>query len=351
VKHEATALPADLAAQIAADAGPFFALMQPVRIGTITAQIHPYSRVLRVELAWRTGSQHVYVKLPVRVPGSNSLVRDRLEAEFRILNILGEAFLKHPRLGVVRAFAFYPEHDAIVTLEAPGATLRHILARAGRRLYAPRQRSALMEYVRLCGAWLRAFQTLTAQGTASFDGDEMLGYCELRTRRLAQLSGTWRDEGLSTKLLTRLDQVIGSIPADENRISGRHNDFALHNIIAGAQSIAVLDLSMFDYGSTAFDACNFWLALELLKSDPTYARTFLTQLQEAFLNTYGETDPAHPLFAAVRCRYSLNRLLTVLDDATRRPLGWFGHRIAQTCERWLCDFAEFGVLAGRGNGH
>jgi aminoglycoside phosphotransferase (APT) family kinase protein len=343
---DTTILPANLAAQIAADAGRFFGLTQPVDIVRIEARVHPYSRVVRVELAWRTGSQHLYVKLPVPPPGGDTVVAARLQAEFRILNALGEGFAAHPRLGVVRALGFYPEHLAIVTLEAPGPTLKHVLGRAARRLRVSRQRCALVEHVQLCGTWLRTFQTLTARGTASFDRDEMLGYCTIRANRLAELSDTWGKGGLSTRLLTRLDQVIGSIRMDENRVSGRHNDFAMHNIIAGTNGITVLDLSMFDYGSTAFDACNFWLALELLKSDPTYARTFLADLQNAFLESYGEIDPAHALFAAVRCRYSLNRLLTVLDDAARRPLGWFGQRIAQTCQAWLCDFAESRTLAG-----
>lgn len=350
MRNEATILPIDLAERIAADAVPFFGLPEAPRIATIEARAHPYSRVLRLALAGPTGRQHLYVKLPVRTPGRDEIVAARLEAEFRILNALGDGFARRPRLGVVRAFAFYPEHLAIVTVEAPGATLRHVLGRAARWLRVPGQRRALLEQARLCGAWLRTFQALTDQRGTSFDRQEMVEYCATRTTRLAQLSRAWSEGGLSTKLLARLDEVITAVPTEENRSSGRHNDFAMHNIIAGANGITVLDFGMFDHGSAAFDPCNFWLSLEVLKSDPTYSHAFLADLQHAFLDAYGGIDPAHPLFAAVRCRYSLNRLLTVLDDAAPRPLGWFGHRMADACQSWLHNFAESGVASsGHGN--
>jgi aminoglycoside phosphotransferase (APT) family kinase protein len=243
---------------------------------------------------------------------------------------------------VVRPFGYYPGHLAIATVEIPGETLREHLSRYARRLPSLlRNRRRLSAHARLCGLWLRRFHDVTSRGAASFDADDLADYCRVRLALVDAKTRMPLGERVSARILARIREVASSAPAADNQVAGRHNDFASHNIVVDDRpGISVLDFSMFDHGSTYYDVCNFWLELEMLKSDPTYSPRTLSGLQRDFLDAYGSIAPTHPLFALVRCRYTLNRLLTTLNQSATGTLSAaYRRRIAAACHRWLMDFA------------
>lgn len=332
------ALPAGLAERLIADAPAVLGFHGSAEIRQVSGQTNPYSDVFRAELACGRDRALVFIKLPRRGQGNEAILDARLAAEHRILGQLFARFGDAGPTGVVRPFAYYPELLAIVTVAAEGDTLRRHVSRHARRV--PFSRSGrLTESVELCGAWLREFHDATRQGAARFDVAELLEYCEVR---LIMLTGRTAFGGhLSDRLLQRIRTNAAAVAAKDNIVAGRHNDFAGHNIIVGDKGIRVLDFSMFDYGSTCFDVCNFWNELEMLRLDPTYSPRLIGALQEAFLKSYGAMSPAHPLFALVRCRYVLNRLLTVLDQHGGGPFSILDRRrIAHRCRSWLNAFAH-----------
>ena len=328
----------ELGALLIADAAGVFHRDEAPVVRRVRRRVHPYSTILHVELAWTSGTRWIYVKIPPAPAERVAIVAARIDMEFRILRELWREFADDAQLGVVQPYGCYREHLAIATVEAPGRTLRRVASRSARRYSLPAQRRALLLHVRLCGTWLRRFQAVTKCAAAPFDTDEMLDYCSTRLTRLASVDPARFGPLLATRVLARLEALTGAVSAGQNPVAGRHNDFAMHNIIAAAGGIRVLDFSMFDHGSTAFDASNFWLGLEILKADPTYSPGLLCRLQDEFLGAYGGFDPDGPLSVAARCRYSLNRLLTLLDEPTW-SLGSFSGRIAGACYDWLLGFA------------
>ena len=335
-------LPSGLADRLVADATRLFESASEPRVAQAWLLNNPYSTVFRVRLSWPAGQRCVYVKFPHKRPVNERLLPGRLATEFAILAELSGRFGAQGRLGVVEPFAHYPELLAIATVEATGEPLRRHVARDARRfVLAPGRRRSLLSYAELCGEWLRKFHEFTSRGTGSFDIGDLTGYCRGRLSALEKTGGSRVDQRLSAAVLDRIRQVASNVAAADNPIAGRHNDFATHNIIVSDESgIRVLDFSMFDHGSTYFDVCNFWLELELLKSDPSYSARTLARLQQAFLTSYGSLTPADPLFELVRGRYVLNRLLTALKQRPGFSIAaWYRRRVAHACYRWLQGFA------------
>ena len=337
------ALPGDLAMRLVNDAPRVFAEHSRFEVGAAWRIPNPYSTVYRVELTSTGGKRAVYAKFPRKRPVNEGLLEMRLANEFGILTELSQELGVDGPLGVVQPFAHYADLCAIVTVEAPGEPLRRFLARDARRFTAsPLARQALVEYAERCGEWLRLFHECTSRGHARFDAEELIRYCRGRLAALQRSERPAVDGELADAILRKISAVADRVPASDNPVAGRHNDFATHNVIASRPAaIRVLDFSMYDDGSAYFDVCNFWMELEMLKLDPSYSSSLLTRLQQAFLESYGEFEPGDALFEVVRCRYVINRLLTTLNERSNRLItAWYRRRAQRACTRWLQAFAS-----------
>lgn len=337
------AVPPDLLRRIRIDAAAHFKLiMEPVATAAWRIQT-PYSRVLCIQLASAGWQQRVFAKLPRNALDPSSLLPAMMGKEFEILRALAAPDLSPAGAGTVEPLAHYADIPSLVTVEAPGVTLSKEYNHHARVISSGRARAALAQRVALCGQWLRYFHERTAAGVSGFDLEELVTYLQIRLNRLRQVTPPVLTAQEADGLLQAATRIARAIADDSLKVAGRHNDFASHNIIAGRDGgIRVLDFTMFDHGGHAFDVCNFWFELEMLKCDPGYSRELLSNLQATFLRSYGDMSPDvdAPDFLLARLRYTLNRLLNVLDN--RRLVRWISpnwHRTLQVTKQWLRDFA------------
>jgi hypothetical protein len=232
-------------------------------------------------------------------------------------------------IGVVQPYGLYADRLAIATVDAQGINLRYILGRRARRWTLPGRRIPLVRLMERCGMWLRDFQAFTRRESGTFDVAELQSYCGVRLALLADLHPARFDSRFNASIVARMAEIGASAAATNTAISGRHNDYTAHNIIAVGDGVAL-------------DPCNFWLDLETLKADPSYSPSLLGELQDRFVGTYGMLSTCDPLFSVMRCRYTLTRLLTVLDS----PPHWTSRaridrrRMAAGCYQWLQRFAR-----------
>lgn len=301
---------------------------------------NPYSQVHVADITQNQFHRRVYVKIPHSEIHGMTLLKERLISEYEIMQKLRDHDSNRKGYGVAIPFGFYPEYPAYATLEAARDTLRmHYHARA-RVLVPSFLRSSVMEEVSNCGKWLREFQENTLKGPAPFDVRELATYSDVRLQRLLRQNQIEFSSGLAEGVLQAIHDLGSRIDPGENRISGRHNDFASHNILAEAGRVWVIDFSMFDYGSSAYDSCNFWFDLEMLKLDPTYSGQFLSDLQARFLVSYGLMTPESPAFNLARCRYTLNRLVTSLDGSKGwQPGSLYRRNVVRVSLKWLQSLA------------
>lgn len=334
-------IPEGLTANLQRDAVRIFGLHPAPSIVHKKTIQNPYSDVHVFEISQDEFKRRVYVKLPHSEFQGPEILKTRLISEFGIMQRLNVLGLNTREYGVGVPFGYYPEYPAIATLEAANKTLRMRYRTRARLLVPSAVRDSVTQEVANCGLWLRKFQEVTAKEAATFDIDELVIYSQVRLKRLLSHSKIDFPNHLAEGVVQGIYGLGGSIQPGEGRIVGRHNDFAGHNILVDDQKVWVIDFSMFDHGPSAYDPCNFWLELEMLKLDPTYSTPFLGDLQKQFLASYGLISPDSPEFRLARCRYTLNRLVTSLGDMEGwKPDSFYRRRVVHRCLNWLEGFAE-----------
>ena len=342
-------LPIDLLARIQRDTQTHFGLAKPPNATAAWQIVNPYSLVLCIQWSADDWRQRVFVKLPLGLvdpvdaakysqPEHSTVLR-----EFNVLRMLAPLRVSNGRglvAGSVVPLANYIDLFALATVDAGGTTLRRNYTRHARRWALSSDREALLARVDLCGLWLRQFHVSTAQGHDGFHIDELQAYCRTRLEKMHRSYPSALSQTQAEHLMTAAARVAARIPSDSLRVSGRHNDFASHNIIARPDGgISVLDFTMYDHGANAFDVCNFWFELEMLKCDPTYSRSLLSDAQSLFLASYGAMTVDSPDFILARLRYAINRLLNALGEAKSRT-GYSLHRhlTIRAIRTWLSAF-------------
>jgi hypothetical protein len=339
-QNDPLAVPEALFVDLLQDSVRVFGLPETPRIVLLRTLKNPYSDVHVFEVTKGSFCQRIYVKIPYSDSQSMPILRSRLATEYEVMRRLNSPDMENEKFGVAVPFGYYHEYPAIATLEAGITSLRVQYRRNARLLGSSYMRDRLLEDVENCGYWLKRFQALTLQGAAPFDLAELSAYCTLRLDRLVSNEKIEFPKGLSERIVQTIHALGQSISAQGVQVVGRHNDFASHNILAGNGKVWIIDFSMFDYGASIYDPCNFWLDIEALKLDPTYSGTFLEALQERFMVAYGGMSMDDPAFMLARCRYTLNRLVTSLD----RTKGWsaraiYRRRIVRDSLNWLKCFA------------
>ena len=342
-----SAVDPELVARIAASAADQSALTRPPSLCGAWRIDNPYSTVWCLRLCADGWSRRYFVKQSrVRRVDSSGLAR-QFQREHAMLSRLENARLPCDAARAVTPLAFYPDIPALATVAAEGTTLRRAYARDARRWSAAEGGRRLCRLAELAGAWLAAFQDHTLAGIAAFPADELLHYLRVRLERL---------KSRGTPLMQQaLDALEDGVRRRASRLDGggvtlcaRHNDFASHNlIVVDGPGLRVLDFQACDTGAAAFDPCNFWLELELLKLDPSYSAPLLAKMQHAFLAGYGRIQPDDPAFELARLRYTVNRLLNELGDPRRlRRLSWRWRRTVGSTTSWLQQFGAAGGAIG-----
>lgn len=336
--------PREVMACLQRDAARIFQLKQPPTIQLLKTLRNPYSETYQFQIQHESICQRIYLKMPHASSNESHVVKKRLETEFQIMQTLhrnSAADSTQSFTGVAQPFGYYPEHLALATFEVGSQTLRHHYRSAARRVYRGSSRKILMEEVKNAGIWLREFQQHTFQDNGSFDGEQLIDYLGIRLNRIMQMHDIEFSSAFAERLKNKIRQLSETINAKTHENSGRHNDFASHNILVENGKLWVIDFSMYDTGSSAYDPAYFWLDIEMLKADPTYCSHFLCQLQDNFLFHYGKISPNHPAFQLVRCQYCINRILTLHRKSNFPTLDTlYRRKVVASCLVWLQDFSR-----------
>ena len=330
----------DLLCRIVCDAQKGFNLRQAPRPHRAWRLDNPYSTVLCIALEQDSWNTRVFVKQAKSSAVHLPDLRAQLRVEYDVLCRQAQSPLGLSA-AAISPLAYYDDLPALVTKGADGPTLRQIYARDARVWSMPRARMELVQRVGIAGQWLARFQEHSAQAPRPFPIDELLRYLTRRLRRLQETSRGRRDREWCDRL-ERAAMLLAEECGEQVSICGRHNDYASHNMIAGLDgSLRILDFQAYDSSVAAYDACNFWLELEWLKLDPSYAGGLLRQLQQTFLEAYGKTSPDQPAFQLARLRYTVNRLLNELDrQRLTQRLSLRRLRSVRRAEQWLAGLSE-----------
>lgn len=303
---------------------------------------NPYSDVHILCVEYQQLKRRIYVKIPHTEKLEIQLAQSRLAAEFSIMQLLcaeANGSEGQHRYGTVTPIGYYPDYPAIATFEGASQTLRQHYRSAARLFYNGRSRAFLLDEVKSCGLWLRDFQQKTFQRFDAFDTEKLVAYLEVRLDLLVKKSVAGFTQALAQKIIDQVRNHSARIAPKVHKITGRHQDFASHNILSERGRIWVVDFSMYDTDSSAFDPAYFWLDLEMLRFDFSYSNQFIQKLQEIFLDSYGLISTEDPAFQLVRCQYSINRILTLHSKQGLLSFDDIYHRaVVHGCMAWIERF-------------
>lgn len=305
---------------------------------------NPYSDTHLVGIEYNNVHLRAYLKMPHAKKSEIITVQKQLATELKIMQKLHQgsnAEADQLFSDVAKPLGYYPEHLALATFEAGPRTLRQHYRSAGRLIYRRRSRELLLDEVKNAGIWLQKFQQHTMHGTGAFDATHLISYLKIRLDILIGIKDLDFSPLLADKIITQIERLSKTLDPAIHQISGRHNDFASHNIICTTGKVRIIDFSMYDTGSTAYDPTYFWMDIEMLKSDPSYCSQFLSQLQEKFLEYYGKISPRSVAFQLVRCKYSLNRILTLHSTSKfPTPHSIYKRSVVASCMSWINKFSS-----------
>lgn len=279
----------------------------------IEIQNHALSTTVRLQLVTEYSRRIVWIKLPHIKPDNADFVRDRMHAEFRILRELDNHFSDRAGLAVVTPIAVLAEPVGLVTEETPGETFQKVLVKGVRLPASTWRRSRIFALSHRCGQWLRAFHEITRNETIEAKWDETLVYCEQRLSLLVTSPYAKFDHKITERIRNKIVENIEKMRRMPNAVCGRHNDFAGHNIIVtGPTAISVLDFSMFDYDSPAFDYYSFIHKIDALRYDPLITDAVREKVVTSFKEGYGDiSEDMRMCRDIVYCRLSLAKFLTL----------------------------------------
>jgi len=296
----------------------------------------PYSQVSRLRVMAGGKARTLYLKRLKHFGATAEQAANRTLAEYRTLGEVAALFDSHERYGVARPVAVSPAHAAILLEEAEGTSLMRLIGTSS-KWYARGDQEAMERYCRLAGEWLREFQSLTRQSSREFDLERLVGYCDARFYVLISDARTGIDEPFRARFEAALRRRHQENKAKLDLITGCHHDYSPHNIIAARDRISVIDFGEFDYDCHLYDVCRFWFQLECMKSSPLFRPGRITQLQAAFLSSYGGSiDPRDPAFQLILSAYYLSRLATMTRNGMRGGVrGRVDQRLYKRCLDWL----------------
>lgn len=313
--------PKDLLKAIAADLFKNETNNNNLKFDIVYSKAHPYSVIYKILFSGNRNRHYVYVKIPTLPEDRINETEQRLRNEFELLTTLQSVFSDDPSLSVIQPIGLYPQFNAIATIEETGPRLSDLITNKANIFRLLTAKKELLQYAALSGKWLMKFHSSQPNNKAPFEGQVLMNYCArnmefIAEEKLDKFIGT--DFGISNVLI-KLESILSKANHLNTTISTRHGDFSGHNIIAGNNKLTVLDLFEADRESVEYDACNFWLSLEILKSDFRYSSATLSEMQEEFFKHYHLTSPNNVFFKAVKTRYLLNRIITISLRAKRRP--------------------------------
>jgi hypothetical protein len=283
-----------------------------VRLEPVAYQERPYSHVLRVGVCRRgfdTPDLFVFVKLfkPKLLDGGADKMRRRIVHDFEVSRRIFEALAATDSdAAAVRPLACYVDHLAIVSEEAPGATLlAHLNAHARWFPSSESLRQATLALSRV-GRWLRAFQSIDP-GTGCVDLDELREYVDVRLQRLVE-HHVLRD-AYRARVLRHLDSLARQIRPHELGDVIVHADLAPGNVLVSPNRVVVLDFAMVQRGSTLHDLTRLHVQLDALKAKPQFRASVVSALQHALREGFDPAlTPQRPLFRYLELLHRVNHL-------------------------------------------
>ena len=242
------------------------------------------------------------------------LIRQRARREIELIKLLASSDLFGERLGVVRIAESNPQAATLATHEIAGMSL-------GQFIHEGNNVETNLTPWFLAGRWLRQFQALNlddfADDTISKrDPTDIVDYCELRLRSLADYAYQWPNDSTRNELLKTIEELRDRAEQAETKPVWVHADYAPGNLMWDARVLTPIDFAMVRAGTPLDDATYLIHRLEMHKIYRPWLRLPVAAIRRAILRGLGHpTAEQSAAYQMLMIKHKICRLHTYV----RRP--------------------------------
>lgn len=235
--------------------------------------------------------------------------------DYEVASRVYRALAGNGRFAAVRPLACFPEALAVVTAEASGVTLLHLLERRARWWPSPAALGALEEVLASVGGWLRAFQAIDGS-SGRFSLEQMRDYIDVRLRRLLETTPPALDAEGRARVLRYFDATAAGVAPGDLGLVLTHADLAPSNVLIDGSGVTVIDFAMAAPGGVYMDVARLYTQLEFLTAKPMFRPSVVRRLQQALLRGFDpDLTVDRPLFRL----FVLQHLLCHMSNIARNP--------------------------------
>jgi hypothetical protein len=306
----------------------------------------PFSTILQIRVAGDAGTDHAFVKIlkpREDTPAQIESMRQNVVKDFEMTRSVHRGLASYPGLTAVRPIACFPEDLAIVTEQAPGATLADLLTRAAGWPSA-RAMNRLVGSVRQAGAWIRAVQTALPQDR-EVAPDSLRAYLDRRLNDLESAGPIQLTPQGRAAVERYHERLIEQALTEQGARTGLgavwiHADFCPENVIVRDGRMTVLDFTMAKTGTTYHDVSHLYLRIDSMQAKPWFRPRTIARLNRELLDSFESgLTPDRPLFALTLLQHVLCHLLEI-RSAMRQPVTrLYARRLDARHRRWLATTA------------
>ncbi len=242
------------------------------------------------------------------------LIRQRARREIELIRLLACSDLFGERLGVVRIAGSNPQAATLATHEIAGMSL-------GQFIHEGNNVETNLTPWFLAGRWLRQFQTLNLEDFADEtiskrDPTDIVDYCELRLRSLADYGYQWPNDSTRNELLQTIEELRNRAEQAETKPVWVHADYAPGNLMWDARVLTPIDFAMVRLGTPLDDATYLIHRLEMHKIYRPWLRLPVAAIRRAILRGLGRpTAEQSAAYQMLMIKHKICRLHTY----ARRP--------------------------------
>lgn len=244
--------------------------------------------LVRIRMRSRTAGVSVRVwRVTNERPQDRRKVEERVRREFQVTLECWHAFNGAGRIGCVRPLAYYPEHLAIATEEAPGRPLSELLEHVLLPFASKSDRQLLDHSCHGLAAWLRQFHHAGSSETVA-DPTALTEYIDTRLRRLVAnpMSGFTAADRLRVLLVTAW--LVGRLQTRELVEVPIHGELNPAHIIVDPERLTVLECTSGRRGLVLHDLANVYMHVGLFGSDHRYSAALIREVQKKLLHAFDD---------------------------------------------------------------
>ena len=253
--------------------------------------------LLRVRTRTRTAGVSLRIwRVADERPHVRRGVEERVRREFQVTMDCWQAFNGTGPVGCVRPLAYFPEHLAIATEEAPGRPLSELFERVLMPFASKADRLLLDRACHGLADWLRQFQRLGG-GDTSAEPKALTEYIDARLRRLVAnpIAGFTAADRLRVLLVTAW--LVGRLQSEDLVEVPIHGELVPTSVTIDPAKLTVLDCASGRRGLMLHDLATIYMHIGLFAADHRYSAALIRDVQRRFLQTFdGTLDAQRPAF-------------------------------------------------------